>query len=134
MLIIIVYDCSVYTGMGQKKLMCSKRGSGQTVIPFSLAQTATNNGHWSGAYGRLHPRMFFPTLLTQLSPLKRNGKVFHPVQDRYITVRECARAQTFPDTFSLDGDREEAIKQVSNPKTFKFSRIACELSYMLQFM
>lgn len=104
----------VYSGAGRTKKLCTKRGSQSTVIPWSLAHTASNNSHWSGAFGRLRSSSFFPTVITKLSPLKRNGKCIHPTLDRYITVREVSRAQTFPDRFCFDGNRDEAVKEVSN--------------------
>jgi C-5 cytosine-specific DNA methylase len=54
----------------------------------------------------------FQTIVTTLSPLKSNGIIIHPAQDRFITVREAARAQSFPDSFHFSADRKSALKQV----------------------
>jgi len=38
----------------------------------------------------------------------------HPNQDRTLTVRECARLQTFPDTFRFCGSTSDKIRQIGN--------------------
>jgi DNA (cytosine-5)-methyltransferase 1 len=40
--------------------------------------------------------------------LKPDGSV------RYFTVRECARLQTFPDTFRFHGSWTETMRQLGN--------------------
>lgn len=38
----------------------------------------------------------------------------HPKEDRYLTVRECARLQTFPDSFKFFGNTSERMQQIGN--------------------
>ena len=38
----------------------------------------------------------------------------HPAEDRYLTVRECARLQTFPDDFKFTGNASERMQQIGN--------------------
>lgn len=38
----------------------------------------------------------------------------HPLEDRFITLRECARVQTFPDTFIFEGSVSQMMLQVGN--------------------
>ena len=38
----------------------------------------------------------------------------HPFQDRPLTIRECARIQTFPDDFDFLGSQSQKIKQIGN--------------------
>ena len=38
----------------------------------------------------------------------------HPVENRYLTLRECARIQTFPDTFEFTGTVAERALQIGN--------------------
>jgi DNA (cytosine-5)-methyltransferase 1 len=38
----------------------------------------------------------------------------HPVEDRPLSIRECARIQTFPDSFQFLGSPTEKIKQIGN--------------------
>ncbi|CAK8720581.1 Cytosine-specific methyltransferase [Candidatus Electrothrix laxa] len=41
-------------------------------------------------------------------------ELIHPTQDRPLTLRECARIQTFPDTFTFCGSASERIQQIGN--------------------
>lgn len=84
-----------------------------TVIPWLLPHSADKNSHWRGAFGRLHQRHLFPTILTNHSHMRAEGRIIHPTQDRVVTIREVARAQTFADTFVFDAERAHALKQVS---------------------
>lgn len=63
-------------------------------------------------YGRLDPKGLFSTILTKAD--LHWGAYIHPEQDRTLTVRECARAQSFPDRFHFAGSRGEQFKQVGN--------------------
>jgi DNA (cytosine-5)-methyltransferase 1 len=63
-------------------------------------------------YGRLHPDGLFSTILTKAD--LHWGAYIHPVQDRTLSVRECARAQSFPDRFRFVGSRSEQYRQVGN--------------------
>lgn len=38
----------------------------------------------------------------------------HPTEDRTLTLRECARLQTFPDDFRFMGPATEALQQIAN--------------------
>lgn len=38
----------------------------------------------------------------------------HPTEDRYLTIRECARIQTFPDDFTFSGNNGSKIQQIGN--------------------
>jgi DNA (cytosine-5)-methyltransferase 1 len=38
----------------------------------------------------------------------------HPIENRALTIRECARIQTFPDWFEFMGNSSEKIKQIGN--------------------
>jgi len=42
------------------------------------------------------------------------GQVFHPDQDRIVSVRECARSQGFPDRYIFYGTIHQKHKQVGN--------------------
>ena len=38
----------------------------------------------------------------------------HPIEDRLLTLRECARLQTFPDSFEFAGSAASRIQQIGN--------------------
>ncbi len=38
----------------------------------------------------------------------------HPNENRPLTIRECARVQTFPDSFSFSGNNQQVIQQIGN--------------------
>ena len=42
------------------------------------------------------------------------GEFVHPFEDRFLTLRECARLQTFPDSFTFYGTRTERSAQIGN--------------------
>jgi DNA (cytosine-5)-methyltransferase 1 len=41
-------------------------------------------------------------------------EVAHPKEDRFLTLRECARLQTFPDSFVFSGSIGQIILQIGN--------------------
>jgi len=62
--------------------------------------------HFSQAYGRLHRRGLSRTI-TGFFPNAGSGRFWHPVENRAITLREAARIQGFPDSFTfLAKDRQ----------------------------
>lgn len=42
------------------------------------------------------------------------NELIHPAEDRPLTVRECARIQTFPDDFFFSGSRRDQAQQIGN--------------------
>jgi DNA (cytosine-5)-methyltransferase 1 len=63
-------------------------------------------------FGRLHWGGTFNTILSRPHPYW--GAVFHPEQDRVISVRESARAQGFPDQVRFSGPLSSRYRQVGN--------------------
>ena len=45
----------------------------------------------------------------------------HPTQNRMLTVRECARIQTFPDDFAFCGTDSQQMTQIGNAIPPKFA-------------
>ncbi|UBF23032.1 C5-cytosine methyltransferase [Haloarcula virus HCTV-16] len=61
----------------------------------------------------------YGTYLRRLDPdepsLTVSTNVFiHPTEDRYLTPREMARLQTFPDDFAFEGTKTDVLKQIGN--------------------
>jgi hypothetical protein len=66
---------------------------GQPLVPWCLPNTADRHNGWRGLFGRLDLSGHFPTSTTDPQPMGKVGQVFHPNQDRIVSVRECARSQ-----------------------------------------
>jgi DNA (cytosine-5)-methyltransferase 1 len=67
---------------------------------------------YDNRFGRLHWAGTFNTILSAAHPYW--GAVFHPEQDRVISVRESARAQGFPDSVRFMGPMTSRYEQVGN--------------------
>ncbi len=63
-------------------------------------------------FGRLDWDGYFTTITNKPEPYW--GRFFHPEQQRVVSVRECARAQGFPDTFHFHGPLRTRYAQVGN--------------------
>lgn len=50
----------------------------------------------------------------------------HPKEDRPLTIRECARLQTFPDTFVFEGTQTEKIQMIGNAVPPRLAQIVAE--------
>ncbi|XP_065218148.1 DNA (cytosine-5)-methyltransferase PliMCI-like isoform X2 [Planococcus citri] len=85
-----------------------------TLIPWCLPHTGNRNHHWSGLYGRIEWDGHFKTVITNLDPLAKQGRVLHPEQDRIVSVREVARSQGFPDKFRFFGTTQDRYRQIGN--------------------
>jgi DNA (cytosine-5)-methyltransferase 1 len=87
---------------------------GQPLVPWCLPNTADRHNGWRGLFGRLDWSGHFPTSTTDPQPMGKVGQVFHPEQDRIVSVRECARAQGFPDHHRFSGNVHNKHRQVGN--------------------
>eukprot|EP00210_Caulerpa_lentillifera_P008334 g7950.t1 len=87
---------------------------GQPLVPWCLPNTAARHNNWRGLFGRLDRKGHFPTSTTDPQPMGKVGQVFHPDQDRIVSVRECARSQGFPDIYIFHGTIHQKHKQVGN--------------------
>ncbi|KAL2916224.1 hypothetical protein HK105_204315 [Polyrhizophydium stewartii] len=79
----------------------------EKLKPWCLSHpdsAAKRHGGWKGLFGRLDYDGHFMTTLTDMEPMGKQGTVIHPTQRRVLSVRECARAQGFPDWFVFRAD------------------------------
>jgi DNA (cytosine-5)-methyltransferase 1 len=71
---------------------------------------------WNGArpekWRRLHPDMPSYTILAQMH--RDLSEWVHPKLDRWITVREAARLQSFHDGFLFKSSEWQMLKQIGN--------------------
>lgn len=81
----------------------------------------THKGH-KDVYGRIDPRKPAPTMTAGCSNPSK-GRFVHPNQAHGITMRQAARIQTFPDTFSFSGGLSAAGRQIGNAVPVKLGEI-----------
>lgn len=99
-----------------KRIRAIKEGQGRNSLPeeLQLACQKKNNGHRHlDTYGRMAWDQPSPTITARFDSFSR-GRFGHPVLDRTITLREGARLQTFPDTFTFVGNKVEVARQIGN--------------------
>lgn len=102
---------------GQQEAVFTPSGAGakpSPLVPACLPNTESRHNGWRGLYSRLHWEGHFPTSVTDPNPMGKVGQVFHPNQDRIVSVRECARSQGFPDSFTFSGNVGAMHRQVGN--------------------
>lgn len=94
---------------------CNKSQSRQenTLIPWGFVHTANRNYQWSGLFGRLQWNGIFNTTITKTVPSSKQGCILHPSHNRTISIRECARSQSFPDNYQFFGSPSDIIAQVA---------------------
>ncbi|MFG2219013.1 DNA cytosine methyltransferase [Streptomyces sp. NPDC048685] len=78
----------------------------------SMGRAFYAKGGRSGYWRRLSFKSPSPTILTE--PQNASTALCHPVEDRPLTVRECARIQTFPDDWKFHGLGRDQYKLVGN--------------------
>jgi DNA (cytosine-5)-methyltransferase 1 len=84
-------------------------GQGNKDLPAGLRV----NGGYSGAYGRLTKEMICPTI-TRWVFHPGSGRWGHPVDTRLLSIREIARIQSFPDSFTFHGTYTDMAGQLGN--------------------
>lgn len=60
--------------------------------------------------------------ITSASP----SEFVHPIEDRLLTLRECARIQSFPDTFTFTGSWSSVATQIGNAIPPAFMKMLAE--------
>ncbi|QDK21042.1 DNA cytosine methyltransferase [Leclercia adecarboxylata] len=93
----------------------SRKDSGR-VLPCH----EKHDGH-KDVYGRINPAEPAPTMTTAcINPSK--GRFVHPTEHHGITLRQAARIQTFPDTFTFIGGLTAAGRQIGNAVPVELGR------------
>ena len=124
-------------------------------LPETYAGRERTNGGWTWYYRKPQPRLpgrgviasIRPIYATILAPdvfVKReagcwrwdpvdpnsftneDGYYSSPVPQRRLSIRECARLQTFPDWFRFSGSSLQAHKQIGNAVPVEFAKRICE--------
>lgn len=90
-----------------ERLKYVPQGGNWKNVPSHLWKTQRNN-RFSSVYRRLELDKQSPTIDGQ------GNNLIHPIFNRFLTVRECARLQSFPDSFNFCGTTREQMQQVGN--------------------
>ena len=87
----------------------------ENLIPDNLKKLRKKYGAGMGSktrFARLRKESFFSTIVTSAHPYW--GAFIHPNQDRVLSVREFARAQSFPDKIEISGGLVSKYRQIGN--------------------
>lgn len=92
---------------------------GQDLVDLvsTVPITETNNPNGRKTYRRLDIGLPLNTCLTTVRPDQKAGNTIHSTQHRTISIRESARAMSFPDFFFFDLNvitAVDAYKQIGN--------------------
>ncbi len=100
-----------------KYLRLLKAGQNWRYLPDNLKQEAMGGAYKSGGgkvgfYRRLSWDKPSPTITT--SPHQKATDMCHPEELRPLSVKECARIQTFPDDWVFYGSTASKYRQIGN--------------------
>lgn len=100
-----------------KYLKLLKAGQNWRYLPDDLKQEAMGGAYKSGGgkvgfYRRLSWNKPSPTITT--SPHQKATDMCHPEELRPLSVKECARIQTFPDDWTVYGSTASKYRQIGN--------------------
>lgn len=73
---------------------------------------ARRSGGMTGMYRRLHRDKPCPTLVT--SPVQNTTLLYHPLEDRPLSVTEYQRGQGIPDDYTIIGSPDQKYKFIGN--------------------
>jgi len=89
-----------------KRMSFIPQGGNWKDIPKELG---SGGGTFSNAYKRLDPNKPSVTIKHAAKAM-----IIHPTENRILTVRECARLQSFDDDFILTGNTSDQHQQLAN--------------------
>jgi DNA (cytosine-5)-methyltransferase 1 len=104
-------------------------------LPEDIQKSYMGTSYYSGGGKRGIARrmsMDEPCLTLTTSPCQKQTDRCHPLESRPFTVREYARIQTFPDTYTFVGSVNNQYKQIGNAVPVKLAyAIARQLCQLL---
>lgn len=123
-----------YSESRLKYLKLLKAGQNWRYLPDELKQAAMGGAYESGGgkvgfYRRLAWDKPSPTVTT--SPHQKATDMCHPEELRPLSVRECARIQTFQDDWVFYGSTASKYRQIGNAVPVQLARAIGEHIYKL---
>jgi DNA (cytosine-5)-methyltransferase 1 len=109
-----------------KYLRLLSAGQNWRHLPDELKQEAMGGAYNSGGgkvgfYRRLAWDKPSPTVTT--SPSQKATDMCHPEEFRPLSIRECARLQTFPDDWMFHGTISSKYKQIGNAVPVRLAKV-----------
>ena len=105
------------SALNRERIAHVPQGGGREHIPPELRlpchRVSVDKAGHRNVYGRLHWDAPAGTITTRCNSFTR-GKFAHPRDDRNISMREAARLQSFPDSFTFLGDKVATAHQIGN--------------------
>ena len=126
----------VETGIKLRRIHALKQGQSMKDLPEDLQHDSfkrrahrrvmdgTPSEKRGGAPSGLKRLVYDEPCLTITSAAP--GEFVHPERDRMLTIRECARVQTFPDDYTFCGNRSKRILQIGNAVPPVFAQLLAE--------
>ncbi|GAA1600679.1 DNA cytosine methyltransferase [Actinoplanes couchii] len=109
--------CAAFSERKLRYLKMIPEGGNWRALPEDIQRESMGRAFYakggrSGYWRRLSFRLPAPTILTE--PNNASTSLCHPTEDRPLTVRECARIQTFPDSWLFNGRGADQYRLVGN--------------------
>jgi DNA (cytosine-5)-methyltransferase 1 len=127
-------EFTAYSESRLKYLRLLKEGQNWRYLPEDVKKDAMGGAYNSGGgkvgfYRRLSWDKPSPTVTT--SPHQKATDMCHPIELRPLSVRECARIQTFPDDWIFHGSVTSKYKQIGNAVPVLFAKEVGKYIYTL---
>lgn len=87
-----------------------------------------SGGHVKNIYGRMLWDQPSGTIVAGIDKITC-GRFIHPEANRLLTPRECARIQTFPDSFRFDGSMVSQYYMIGNAVPPRFSAVLADVIF-----
>lgn len=118
--------CATFSERKLKYLKMVPEGGNWRSLPEEIQKESMGRAFYakggrSGYWRRLSYDSPSPTILTE--PNNASTSLCHPTEDRPLTVRECARIQTFPDDWTFVGRGSDQYKLVGNAVPVRLAEI-----------
>lgn len=117
-------DCASYTTERKEIYSRVPQGGCWIDLPLDLQKKLLGNAYNSGGGKRGYAKRLSwdePCLTILTSPCQKQTERIHPDEVRPLSVRECARVQTFPDKWKFTGSMQSQYKQIGNAVPPRFA-------------